>query len=162
MITFNKEDLPIVIHGKEGSGASFFSVKFIAELAKAGNAITFWSAYHMAKDEFRKEVGGELNQQITIIENEDPNLTTELFKTDPNIILFVKNFEVIPEDIRTKLLKVRLLIISGNMENVLTKEQILEFPIKILFSEYPGVDLPSLEKYEGYMFSKNKNEKVKI
>jgi len=74
MIAFNKNDLPIVIHGEEGSGASLFFVKLVVTLAKAGNPLTFWSAYPMAKNEFLKELGGDLGQQITIVENEDPSL----------------------------------------------------------------------------------------
>jgi hypothetical protein len=162
MITFNKKDLPIVIHGKKGSGASLFSVRLIAALAKVGNPIIFWSAYPMAKDEFRKELGEDLGQQITVIENEDPSQAAVLLKNDLDRIVFIKNFELIPENIRTELLKIKLLIISGDMENVLTVDQILKFPTRILFSVYLGINLPPLEKYEGFMFSVINNQKVKI
>jgi len=154
----DKEDLPALIHGKEGHGASFFSIKMVAEFVKKGNPLIFWSRYPMAKQEFRKELNDNVPSDVIIIENENP---VELDKTLSEIYtgqtLFVKNFEVVPNETRKKLLERKLLIIAGDLEKALTKEEILKFPTRIFFSPYPGIEIPALEKYQGYIFFKNKS-----
>jgi len=159
----SKNGLPLLIHGKEGCGASIFSIKLVAEFIKQGNPLVFWSAYSAAKETLNKEFNGTLPSEITVIADENPqNLEAVLAKVHSNQTLFVKNFEVASKEIREKLLTKNLLIIAGDLENVLTKEEFLSFPTRILFSSFEGVDLPVLEKYQGYLFSKDKNETVKI
>ncbi len=159
----NKKDLPVLIHGKEGHGASLFSVKLVAGFIKKGNPFIFWSAYPMAKQELKKELNNDVPSDTIIIEDENPiELNKVLSEIDAGQTLFVKNFEVIPSETRKKLLERRLLIIAGDLEKTLTKEEVLKFPIRIFFSPYPGIEIPVLEKYQGYMFSKNKKEQVKI
>jgi len=153
----SKKDLPVLIHGREGHGASFFSVKMVAEFVKKGSPLIFWSGYHMAKDEFKKEFGGNIPEHVKIIENENP---VEIGATLENIseeqILFVKNFELVPNNLMEKILERKLLIICGDLEKALTKEEVLKFPTRIFFTPYPGIEIPELEKYQGYIFSKNK------
>ena len=158
----NKKDLPVLIHGKEGSGASLFSIRLIASFAKDGNSVTFWSAYPMAKAEFRKELDERVSPN-TIIESEDPMVLSKiLLEVDVEETLFVKNFEVVPREIRERLLERKNLIISGDMENILNEDQILKFPTRIFFSPFYGMDIPPLKKYKGFLVSKDKNELVSI
>lgn len=157
----NKKDLPVLIHGKEGHGASFFSIKLVAGFVKKGNPFIFWSAYPMAKQEFRKELNNNVPSDVIIIENENPaELNKILSQIDTGQTLFVKNFEVIPSETRKALLERKLLIIAGDLEKALTKDEVLKFPTRIFFSPYPEIKIPVLEKYQGYMFSKNKKSKI--
>jgi hypothetical protein len=159
----NKNDLPIVIHGKEGRGASLFSIKLVAEFVKNGKPLTFWSAYPMAKQEFRKELSNHIPPDVIFIESEDPlKLDKILSDIDAGKTLFVKNFEVIPSETKSKILRRNLLIIAGDLEGILTKEEILKFPTRIFFSPFLGIEIPVLEKYQGYMFSENKKEGIII
>ena len=98
---------------------------------------------------------------VIIIENENPaELNKILSEIDAGQTLFVKNFEVIPTEIRKKLLERKLLIISGDLENILTKDEVLKFPTRIFFSPFSEIEIPPLEKYQSYMFLKNKNTQV--
>lgn len=152
----NKEDLPVLIHGKEKHGASYFSIKLVAGFVKQGNSLIFWSAYPMAKQEFRKELNNNVPSNIIIIENENPaELNKILSEIDIGQTLFVKNFEIVPSKTREALLERKLLIIAGDLEKTLTKNEVLKFPVRIFFSPYPGIEIPTLEKYQGYMFSKD-------
>lgn len=156
-----ENDLPILIHGKEGHGASFFSVKLVAEFAKKGNPLVFWSAYHMAKDELKRELNGNVPEYVKIIENENPTELDKVFsKIDSAQILFVKNFELVPKNLIEKILERKLLIICGDLEGILTKDQVLKFSTRIFFTPFLGIEIPKLEKYQGYIFSNNKNEKL--
>jgi len=49
-LEFDIESLPLAIHGKEGSGASFFSVVMAALICRGGNPFFFWSAYWRKKN----------------------------------------------------------------------------------------------------------------
>lgn len=151
-LSLTSDDLPVVVHGKEGSGASFFSVMLAAALSRS-NDVLFWSAYQMAKDELRKELAGE-EARVNIIDSGDP---TELEKVVPRMdsgsILFIKNFETIPQIIREQLLVRRSLVISGDMENVLSLAALRLFTTKIFFSPYHDLDLPQLAKYQGHIRS---------
>jgi len=161
MFVPDKNDLPVLIHGKEGHGASFFSIKLVAEFVKRGNSLIFWSAYPMAKQEFRKEFNDNVPLDVTIIENENPADLSKIFsKIDAGQTLFLKNFEVIPSETRKKLLERKLLIIAGDLEKALTREEILKFPTRIFFTPYPGIEIPALEKYQAYIFSKNQTGKL--
>ena len=85
-----------------------------------------------------------------------------LSEIDIGQTLFVKNFEVVPSETREVLLKRKLLIIAGDLEKILTKDEVLKFPTRIFFSPYPGIKIPVLKKYQSYMFLNNKNGKIII
>ncbi len=166
---FTTDDLPIVIHGREGSGASLFSIIAAASVCRNGDPLFFWSAYLMAKEEFRKEMvdGPTMRRidgadeitgrepQVIVMENGIPEaLGLSLPKLETQRVLFVKNFETLPETLRKELLDRKLLIIAGDLEKVLTENDILHFKTQIFFSPYLGITLPPLEKYEGFIIGK--------
>ena len=49
---FAKSDLPLLIHGDDGYGASLFSVSIMADLYAQGANIVFLCGYDMARDQF--------------------------------------------------------------------------------------------------------------
>jgi hypothetical protein len=174
---FKEKDLPMVVHGKEGSGASLFSIVIAGLICRSGRSLCFWSAYPMAKEEFRNELNGtphihsvKSNSDITgekpqviIMENEDPGeLVAALRKIDPDRVLFVKNFETLPEVARYSFLKRKAVVISGDLEGVVDTDTILKFPTRIFFSPFSGIDLPALEKYQGFMISPEKDGMVTL
>lgn len=169
---FAASDLPLMIHGNEKAGASLFSVNAAVSICKSGNTLFFWSAYPMAKEEFYKEVGAagpgirriksadEITgdePRILVMEDESPEaLSASLHKIDANRVLFVKNFEVLPEELRKELLKKELLVIAGDLKGVLAKEEVQRFRTQASFSLYPDVDIPAFQKYEGFIVGRGK------
>ncbi len=159
-----------MIHGNEKAGASLFSIVAAASICRSGNPLFFWSAYKMAKEEFYKEMEGmsfhriqsadEITgdePQIILMESESPeDLVASLSKIDAHRILFVKNFEVLPEALRKELLGRELLIIAGDLEEVLTKNAVQKFKTQIFFSPYPDIEIPPLNKYEGFVVGEGK------
>ena len=108
------------------------------------------------------EITGQ-ESQIVIMENGDPEaLIAVLPKIDSSRVIFVKNFEILPEKVRNDLLKRKSLVISGDLQGIVTKDDILKFSTRIFFSPFPGVDLPVLEKYQGFMLSFEKKGIVKV
>ena len=117
----------------------------------------------MAAQVFRKELNNNVPSDVIIVENENPaELSTIISQLDAEQTFFIKNFEVIPRETRKLLLEKKLLIIAGDLETILTKGEVLKFPTRIFFSSYPEIKIPALDKYQGYMFSKNKKRKVTI
>lgn len=172
-LALRPEDFPVFVHGKEGNGASLFSVILAASVCRSGFPLLFWSAYPMAKEEFRKEILDayfvqhadkieDKEQQTIIIQNDDPNeLIKASVKIMPERILFVKNFETVPREIQADLLKRKNLIISGDLEHTPARGALTAFPTRIFFSPFPGIALPELKKYEGFMLAADKSGFVK-
>lgn len=141
--------LPIMIHGKEGSGASLFSVVLAAAFARQ-RPLVFWSAYPMAKKEFRDELG-DAARGAAIIEEGDPGLLSEaLASAAPDAALFVKNFETLPAALQARLAAHGTLIASGDMEGLAVLPELSRFPTRIHFSPLEGAGVPELRKYEGF------------
>ena len=58
-ISLTKDNLPMLIQGADGNGASLFSVSVIANLYAQGAKLLFLCGYHMARDEFIEQTGAE-------------------------------------------------------------------------------------------------------
>lgn len=120
----------------------------------------------MAKEELKKELSGSPaihsianaddisgdEPQIMIIEDGNPQeLKEALGKVNPGRIVVAKNFETLPEVVRNTLIKRENCIISGDLEKVLTVEQISKFSTKIFFSPFLKMELPLLLQYQGFI-----------
>lgn len=175
---FSINDLPCLIHGKEGSGASFFSVFLISKLFQAGNKILFFTAYPMAKEELQNQIGNQggvdfiekgfqiknANSKAIIMKSGDEKLFLKAIEELCDInerIIFIKNVENYKKELFKKLINYNRIIISGDLDQCNNFDLIdsIKYKIKILFSDSKNdlqISLPQLKKYEGYFFSKNK------
>ncbi len=181
---FTKNNLPCLIHYSHGTGGSHFSVTMIADMFLGGSKILFLTAYHMAKDNFLKQVKGHendvlfvtssdqltTNKQAIIIESGNENLFLEALNSLDDInerIIFIKNFEVFDNNIILSASNKQKLIISGDLDSSSIKGELInkEYQTIIQFSK-PSMtltnDFPSLEKYVGYFWQKNKDGLIKI
>lgn len=158
--SFKGEDFPMLIHGKEGSGASLFSIITAALLCRAEQPVLFWSAYSAAKEELSKELNGNIPKNIYIILEgiEDTSPFKEAIETsDPRTIIFAKNCELLPRDIVSRIITCDSFVLSGDFEKLIGVDIDL-FKTKIFFSPLfitGGIQIPILEKYEGYLFGAN-------
>ncbi|MFA7253471.1 MAG: hypothetical protein WC107_02865 [Patescibacteria group bacterium] len=185
-INFSVEDLPMIIHGKEGSGASFFSIVTAANLFLNGNKILFFTAYPMAKEKIINQLQGtgEENNyyyienvqdiekakdyRLIIIKSGDQQLFSsvlDIFSNDEKII-FIKNIdEILSSELFAKLDSKNLIVLSGDLNNseIGDKVAALRFNTKILFSDCPllGLNSLNLNKYEA-MVTGNKNGKLTL
>ena len=170
IVNFNKEDFPMLISGTPSAGSSFFSIVIMINLFKQGEKIILFSAYEQAKDLFREQFGGILNENALIIKSGDDNLfLSQLDKTQDlseRIVLY-KNIDNYDSKLFNKLKDKELIIFSGNLDKCEFGEKLMkkEFKTKIFFS-YPEkfeienkIELP---KYHGHIVSNKYNGLISI
>ena len=179
-VEFTEEDLPILIHGREHSGASLLSITLAVGLHEAGRKLCIFTAYPMAKEEFLKQVSNP--ETVFYIENEehfeqaskartiilksgDVDLfikaisNTELMK---NRIIFIKNIETISIPIFFFFLPYQF-IVSGDLELNPSQQDFNNFIYKtrILLSPFQE-EIPTLEKYQAFMKNKSGEEIIVV
>ena len=184
--SINEEDLPSLIVYKEKSGGSHFSITLVVDLFKTGLKILFLTAFHMAKDNFLKQVGDDHSRisfvtnidelkkakdnQCIILESGNENLftkaTEELSDVDKRVIL-VKNIEAFSMKTFEHVLKLNKIILSGDIDNCVAKNEIIKksWNSIVAFNKPETtllIKIPILEKYNGYLSNKNKNGIIKI
>jgi len=179
----NKNDLPCLVNYVEKVGGSHFTVTFISNLFLQGEKILFLTAFPMAKDNFFEQIKDNSEKAIyvtdekqldeaqgIILESGNKELFLKALKMLPDInerIILVKNIEAFSQDIFDDCLDFSNLILSGNIDKSVAKEQIIkkQFNTIITFSK-PQIKLPfnvpPLGKYIGYWWSENNKGLVKI
>ena len=181
---FGENDLPCLITYAEKAGGSQFSVSMVADLFLRGSKILFLTAYPMAKENILEQVKGEeakidfvteesqlkSGAQMIILESGNENLflkAAEKLDDFKNRVVFVKNMEVFGDKSIDICLKQEKLILSGDIDKSSAKEKIIkkQFKTIIVFTK-PIVTLPFetpiLEKYTGYLWSKEKEGFVSL
>lgn len=176
---FSKDDLPLLIAGQDGVGASLFSIFVATQLFKSGHKIIFFTAYPAAKEEFKKilneseledcEFVNSANEihgkRAIVINSGDEQDFIDTITSTPDLsdrVVFVKNLENYSEKI---LIKSDLLILSGNIDKCIFLEELknINFKNKIFFSEsngYPEISLEKINKYEAIMVKGRENKQV--
>ena len=178
-------DLPMLIHGAEGYGASLFSVSVIANLYAQGANIIFLSGYEMAKDEFFKQTNAQ-DYTVTVHEGfsaQDialarviivPTTAPELLHTvlqmlpDPTkYVVFFKNFDLFTEGVFLAVQNTQRLVLMGNIDNCVYVKSLLTYTwaSRVYFSvpSIPGLlNVPAVQKYTGYLHSINKTGVVSV
>ncbi|MEI6280445.1 MAG: hypothetical protein WCP17_00380 [bacterium] len=174
-VNFTKVDLPILVHGKEHSGASLLSITIASLLHEVGNKLCIFTAYPMAKEEFLKQITNvetvfylekeedfekALKYQTIILQSGNVDLFLKIISNEPRMedrILFVKNIETINIPIFNLVSKYSFMV-SGDLElNAIHKDFIdFNYSTQILFSNLFNHSIPALEKYQAFM--KNKLE----
>lgn len=178
---FSEADLPLLIHGAHKTGASFFTVTVAVQMFLAGKKLLFFTAYPMAREEFMTQISGsgkekdvfylEREEDIekasdfctVIVKSGDSELCLKAFRTLPDIkdrVVLVKNIEsILTKALFSAVKGHNKLILSGDLDGVGFAGEItpLGFKTKIFFSKPVvdvGVKVPDLEKYVGFMASR--------
>ncbi len=172
-VKFTKNDLPILIHGKEHSGASLLSITLVVGLHEKGSKLLIFTAYPMAKEEFIKQVENPekvfylenekdfeqaLKFQTIIIQSGNINLFIKVISNYSSVkdrIIFIKNIETINTPI-FELVSPFQFIVSGDVELNSTQQDFKNFiyNTKIFFSPFRTEEMPILEKYQAFAKSK--------
>lgn len=181
----SEKDLPCFIHGIDHSGASLFTVTYIADLYRQGAKLLFLSGYYMARNELNAQ--SEDSENTILLENEDqfheaqgkrtifaPREHADLFikaaSVLPDIserVILIKNIDLFDLPVYESIKAQNKLVISGDLDKCAYRNALLakHFRTKILFSE-PDTDLnvaiPWLEKYHGYLWTKDKHGIVSL
>jgi hypothetical protein len=168
-VNFSKTDFPMLIHGAEKTGTSFFSICLLAELLKKGMKVALFSAYPMAKEEFRKQIVGYESKAIIIDSGDEGTLIEALQDiTDLNErVVLIKNIEHYSLNLFKAVKDLRLIIFSGDLDkcDFVDSLMTLSFSSQILFSsskKYPQHDLTSLPKYRGKIIGDNYNGLISL
>lgn len=168
-VNFSKNEFPILIHGAEKTGASFFSVCLLANLLKSGIKTFLFSAYPMAKEEFRKQTIGYEKNSIIIDSGDEQALLEALQKTsglDERVVL-IKNIDNYSVNVFNAVKNLELIIFSGDLDNCQFADSLIDknFSTTILFSaseKYYQYDVNNLPKYHGKIISNTYNGVVSL
>ncbi len=183
---FTESDLPCLVTYAEKTGGSHFSITIVADLFKSGSKILFLTAYTMAKENFLEQVGEDSSKvafvtsleeleeakdsQVIILESGNEALFNEVVKVLPDLqdrVVLVKNLEVFSEKVFDVCLNLEKVILSGHIDECTDKERISkkDYSTIIAFSKPEialPIEVPELEKYNGYMLGKTQSGIVKI
>ena len=179
-----EDGLPCLIHYTPKSGGSHFSVAMVADLFLRGSKILFLTAYPMAKDNFMQQIKGEESKtsyitdvsqistdtQAIILESGNEGLYLEAVKKLNDLserVVLIKNIEVFSDAVFDHCLKLQKVILSGNIDTCSAKKQIssISYKSKVLFNKAEAdlkVELPSLKKYQGYLWATGKEGLVQV
>ncbi len=134
---FTLSDLPMLIHGADGNGASLFSITMAANYFRQGIKILFMSGFHMARDEFREQtkvedsilledaasLAGSLERSVVFVPKESPELFLEMMNhtAEPKgWVFFLKNIELLDAAILERTLTMKNVILSGDVDRCTT------------------------------------------
>lgn len=171
--------LPLLINGKEGSGASFFSVSLIADLILSGKKAVFFTLAKPAFDQLKEQMVGKsyfhldrvddlkksLSSDVVVIENGNIELCNAVVSQISDRVIFVKNVEeTLSLDLLESVKNCKELILSGNFESSSIMEEILKIPYSDMISfgkflNYDG-DWSSLEHRKAYLFQEGSNKGI--
>lgn len=153
--TFDTASLPILIHGKEGSGASLYTITVAANWYVQGSNLLFLCGYPMAEQEFNQQVASLHPNARFYIQEKLSEFSSGMKTVANNTLVVIKNIELFDLDVFHLVHKHQKLIISGDIEETSFKKDLLFHPFasKVYFSELDGVELPVIPKYSGYVES---------
>ncbi len=156
---FTPANLPLLIHGQDKTGASLFTITLAATLLAQDEKILFLSGYTMAREEFFKQIA-EIPHKDSVLFFTQEELSDFIQAVSNHEILdervvIVKNIELFPETIFDLVTASRKLIVSGDVSLSSYSDKIIErqYKSKVLFSLLKGQNIPSLEKYQGFLTS---------
>lgn len=181
---FTGQDLPILISGKEGSGASYFSICLIADFLRRGHKILFFSAFPAAKIDFMNQMstmdresaefinkGDPIKGRRTIVldSGEEADILEEV-KRVPDLeerIIFFKNMDKYGPELYKIFGNSRRLIISGNIDECSFADEVAkkDFSTVVFFSspkKYVLEDFMDLKKYQGIIKGPSHNGTVEV
>ena len=181
-----EKDLPFLIIYGEKSGGSHFTITLIADLFLSGSKILFFTAFPMAKDNFLEQIGSDhpkvafinsvediknyKDNQVLILESGNENLFIEAISILQDLnerVVLVKNIEAFSQDIFNNCLDLKNVVLSGNIDICIAKEQILKKSFKsiVVFTKPEislPIEVPILEKWTGYLSGQDNMGVIKV
>ncbi len=153
--TLAPENLPMLIHGREGSGASLYTICLAAKWFSQGYKVLFLCGYPMAEQEFRQQVGIEHTSAKFYTQDKVNEFFEGLRDVTSDTIVIVKNIELFDIKLFDAIRDVGNLIISGEIDKSVFKEQLLskKFVTEVYFSPLNGKEVLQLERFQGYVIS---------
>lgn len=154
--TLVPDSLPMLIHGEDESGASLYTICLAAKWFQQKHHILFLCGYTLAEEEFAHQVGKSYeNVTFYTREHVEEFINTLKKGVSARTIVLVKNIELFDEKLIHSLNDIDNLIISGNIEKSDIRDEVVkkEFSTSIYFSPLLGIELPELEKYQGFVVS---------
>jgi len=151
--TFDISSLPMLIHGKEWSGASLYTIAVAANWYVQGSNLLFLCGYPMAEQEFDQQVSSPHPNARFYMQEKLSEFTSVMKTVANNTLVVVKNSELFDKNVFQLVLNHKKLIISGDIEKTNFKKDLSLHPFvtKVYFSELDGVELPVMPKYSGYI-----------
>ena len=153
-------NFPILIHGEDGSGASFFTITLTANLLHSGSKVIFLCGYTMAHEEILRQIPNITEEDILLYTKDQLDKFDEALSLIENVnerVIVVKNIELFTEELFDHVSSYQKIIISGDIDKCSYKEKIMTkyYSEIILFSDLNKIILPTLEKHQGYLKSKS-------
>jgi len=165
----NENKLPLLIHGKDKTGSSLFTVTFATNLFAKGSKLLFLTGYHMAKEEFFKQIDplSAGDDKVIFCLKDQINEFSHLVDTLPDInerVIIIKNIDLFDEKTFGLISSKQKIIISGDINKCTFKDKILnkKFETKVIFSELENIKTPELQKYQGFLIEDNNSGLVSV
>lgn len=175
----------MLIHGAHKTGSSMFSIVVVSQLFKAGSKLLFFTAFPQAKDSFFERVGKhhgigvvnsmddfEMNkdEQAIIVKSGDVKLLHEVVAKLDDLserIVYLKNIDEYGASAFVPIAGQDKIIFQGDIDKSAFGEAIAKKDLKTkVFFTRPamdlGVEIPDLEKYQGYLSSERSVGKVNL
>ena len=152
------ESLPMLIHGREGSGASLYTICLAAKWHSQGYEILFLCGHPMAEQEFAREVASDyVNAKFYTQEKTDDFLAALEQDVHHKTIVVVKNIELFDTNILDVVTPIHNLIVSGDVNQSKIKDILIrkKFITEVYFSPLEGKEIPELEKFHGFVASED-------
>lgn len=149
------ESLPMLIHGKEGSGASLYTICLAVKWFTQGSKVLFLCGYPMAQQEFEQQIEATDHDVKFFTKEKVKEFTKESSDINNHTIIFVKNIELFDTRLIEKIKNISNLIISGDIDKSDNKSELLsiKFQTEVYFSSLDDIEIPELEKYHGHFIS---------
>lgn len=154
----SETNLPLLIHGKDGLGASFFTITLTANLLHSGSKVIFLCGYTKAHEELLRQIP-DISKENFLLYTKDQieefSKAISQTKSESERVVVVKNIELFPEDLFDQISSYQKIIISGDINMCKYKEKIMgkHYDGIILFSDLNEIALPPLEKHQAYLTS---------
>lgn len=161
-VIFTESDLPMLIHGAQGTGASFFSIVLFVDFIKRGYKILFFTAYPMAKEAlFEQLVGSGVEpfiidglekldgaevKQVLVIQSGNRELCEAALLRLKDIeerVILIKNCDTeLDQELFTLIQSSSRVVLSGDVDVSEMRNKILSWPHQssLLFSALKEYD----------------------
>ncbi|GEM_PF-2761440 len=163
-------EYPCLIHGKQGSGASQFTISLAVQLVLSGNKTIFFSVFPKGRENLLGQLGESYRRDAVVIPesgNEKEFLGILDGLAGKPVYIVVKNIEEYGEETLKRVLETKNLVLSGDLDScVYTDQLISKSRTQILFQSSKKLELkqklPLLQKYEGFLASSSLSGRVRL
>lgn len=184
-LSFGRGDLPLIIHGEDGNGASLFSISVMANLYNLGTKLLFISGYPMARDELKEQIGSTIDailiesevdlakahtKRVIFVPAGKQELFIRLLNELPDIaerIIYFKNYDLFDASVFDAVRKYPACVMQGDLNKVPNLANYIgtNWATKIYFSQPPELfddKVPQLPKYNGFLRQDSKSGTVSL